>query len=212
MSQTSMRVAQYNRFGGPENLRLTDVPKPLCADDELLVRVQASTVNRTDCAFLRGKPLIGRIVYGFFKPKSSVLGCEFSGVVESVGKNVHQHAVGERVVGYKDDDYGFGGHAQYTTVPVGAMLATIPETLTYEQAVPAFEGAHYALSGIRACKIHSDMHVLVNGATGAIGSAAVQLIRVLGAKITAVCATDQVALVSELGADHVVDFHKRVFK
>jgi len=211
MPQNLMRVAQYERYGGPEVVQVTDVPMPQCKDNELIVRVHATTVNRTDCGFLRGKPLLVRLFSGLLKPRSRILGCEFCGSVEYVGKHVQHHAVGDRVVGFKDDDYGFGGHAQFTVVPVGAMLATIPENFTFAQAAPAFEGAHYALHYIRAADIRRGMSVLVNGATGAIGSAAVQLISFLGANVTAVCGGDYVDLVSELGADSVVDYRKNDF-
>ncbi|MGH8823854.1 MAG: NAD(P)-dependent alcohol dehydrogenase [Jiangellaceae bacterium] len=199
-----MKAAVHTRYGPPEVVRVSDVEKPTAGDDEVLVKVHATTVNRTDCGFRAAKPFIVRLFSGLIRPRVTVLGNEFAGVVEAVGSGVTSFEVGDRVFGYNEGP--FGAHSEYMTIPEAGLLATMPAKLTYEQAAPATEGSHYALSVIRAAKIHGGQHVLVNGATGAIGSAAVQLLKSLGANVTAVCGTNNVELVKGLGADRVIDY------
>jgi NADPH:quinone reductase-like Zn-dependent oxidoreductase len=141
---------------------------------------------------------------GLVRPPTTVLGNEFAGVVEAVGGGVTAFTVGDQVFGYSGDR--FGAHAEYLSIPEGGPLATMPSNLTYEETAASTEGSHYALSLIRAAKIQKGQDVLVNGATGAIGSAAVQLLKSLGATVTAVCDTRNLTLVSGLGADRVVDY------
>jgi len=178
---------------------------------EVLVKIHASTVNRTDCGFLRGKPWIVRFFSGLFVPKAPVLGCEFTGEIVKIGTGVTEFVAGDRVFAFKDDDYGFGGHAEYTAMPVAGMIAKVPHNISVEHAAAALEGAHYALGGIRAAGITDHHNVLVNGATGAIGSSAVQLIKDIGARVTAVCATEHLDLIKSLGADAVVDYKREDF-
>lgn len=201
-----MKAAVYTQYGPPEVLSVTDVPKPLPSDDEVLVRVRASSVNRTDCGFLRAKPFFVRFVAGLTKPKRTILGCEFAGDVETVGKNVTRFSVGDRVFGYDDRDWG--GHAEYKLISANRMIATIPAGLTYEQAAASTEGAHYALTNVRALAVGEGTRVIVHGATGAIGSAAVQLLKHAGAFVIATSNTRNVQLVQSLGADVVVDWEK----
>jgi NADPH:quinone reductase-like Zn-dependent oxidoreductase len=143
------------------------------------------------------------------KPKISILGNEFAGQIEAIGKAVRSFCVGDRVFGF--NGVTFGAHAEYMVMPEDAPLATMPEHMTYEEAAPSLEGSHYALSDIRAAHIQNGQRVLVYGATGAIGSAAVQLVKHFGAEVTAVCGTKHVALVKSLGADKVVDYEKEDF-
>ena len=178
--------------------------KPTARDNEVLVKVHATTVNRTDCGFRAAKPFILRLFSGLFRPRVTVLGNEFAGEVEAVGSDVTSFEVGDRVFGYNEGP--FGAHAEYMTIREDGVLATMPANVTYEQAAPGTEGSHYALSFIRRAKIQSGQHVLVNGATGAIGSAAVQLLKSLGADVTATCDTENVELVRGLGADRVIDY------
>lgn len=199
-----MRAAVYTRYGPPEVVQVTEVDKPSPRDNELLVQVQASTVNRTDCGYRAGKPLIVRFFSGVGRPKAMVLGCEFAGKVEAVGAAVTGFKVGDRVFGYNEGT--FGGHAEYLTIPASASVATIPKRLSFEQVAAGTEGAHYALSILRQTKVGDRSAVLVYGASGAIGSAAVQLLKSQGASVTAVCSTDHVELVGSLGADRVVDY------
>jgi NADPH:quinone reductase-like Zn-dependent oxidoreductase len=198
-----MKAAVRTRYGPPEVVRIAEVDRPTARDYEVLVKVHATTVNRTDCGFRAGKPLIVRFFSGLFRPRVTVLGSEFAGVVEAVGRGVTSFEVGDRVFGFSEGR--FGAHAEYLAIPEDGALATMPANMTYEETAPSTEGSHYALSNIRAAKIRSGQHVLVNGATGAIGSAAVQLLKALGAIVTAVCDTAHIELVRGLGADRVID-------
>ena len=185
-------------------MRIADVDRPMAGEHEVLVKVRATTVNRTDCGFLSGKPWIVRLFSGLRRPKASVLGCEFAGVVEAVGGGVTSFAVGDHVFGFSE--WRFGGQAEYMSMPEDGSLATMPANVTFDVAACSTEGSHYALSMITKAKIEGGQHVLVNGATGAIGSAAVQLLKRLGVVVTAVCATEHVELVRSLGADRVIDY------
>ena len=161
-------------------------------------------MNRTDCGYRSGKPVIIRFFSGLRHPKAPVLGNEFAGQVEQVGGAVTRFAVGDRVFGYVEGT--FGAHAEYLSVPEDGSLATIPANLSYQQAAPGTEGSHYAMSFIRKAKIRAGQRVVVNGATGAIGSAAVQLLKTMDVEVTAVCGADHLDLVKGLGADRVVDY------
>jgi NADPH:quinone reductase-like Zn-dependent oxidoreductase len=145
-----------------------------------------------------------RLFTGLAGPRATILGNEFAGVVEAVGRDVTSFEVGDRVFGYNEGP--FGAHAEYLSIPQDGSLATMPANVTFEQAAPSTEGSHYALAHIRAARVRSGQDVLVYGATGAIGSAAVQLLKSLGANVTAVCGTENVDLVKGLGADRVVDY------
>ena len=198
-----MKAAIQTRYGPPDVVHVDEVPRPVAAADEVLVRVHATTVNRTDCGFRAAHPWFIRGFTGLTKPKRMVLGNEFAGVVEAVGADVRRFAIGDRVFGY--DDTRFGAHAEYLTISEEAAVATMPPGRDFDVMAPATEGSHYALAYIRAAGIDDTSEVLVYGATGAIGSAAVQIIKSLGAHVTAVCRGDHMALVTELGADRVVD-------
>jgi len=198
-----MKAAVHTRYGPPDVVRIAEVDKPTVTDHEVLVKVHATTVNRTDCGFRAAKPFIVRFFAGLIRPRVTVLGGEFAGVVEAVGEGVTAFTAGDRVFGFSEGR--FGAHAEYLAMPHDGALAAMPANTTFEQAAPSTEGSHYALSYIRAAKIRSGQCVLVNGATGAIGSAAVQLIKSLGASVTAVCAASHAELVRGLGADRVID-------
>jgi NADPH:quinone reductase-like Zn-dependent oxidoreductase len=199
-----MKAAVQIRYGPPEVVRISEVEKPTLKDNEVLVKVHATTVNRTDCACRAARPFFMRLFTGLVRPRAKVLGNEFAGVLEAVGAGVTSFEVGDRVFGYNEGP--FGAHADYMSIPERGSVATMPANVTYEQAAASTEGSHYALSHIRAAKIQSGQDVLVYGATGAIGSAAVQLLKGLGASVTAVCDTDHVELVRGLGADRVIDY------
>jgi NADPH:quinone reductase-like Zn-dependent oxidoreductase len=203
-----MRAAVHTSYGPPEVVRIAEVDKPTPRNNQVLVKVHATTVNRTDAGFRAGKPRIVRLFTGLIRPKVAVLGNEFAGEIEAVGRDVTSFLVGDRVFGYSGLQHGsrFGAHAEYLAMPEGGSLATLPANLTYEQAAPSTEGAHYALTMIRTAKIQRGHDVLVYGATGAIGSAAVQLLKSLGAQVTAVCDTEHLELVRGLGADRVIDY------
>jgi NADPH:quinone reductase-like Zn-dependent oxidoreductase len=199
-----MRAAVRTRYGPPEVVRIAEVDQPAAGDDEVLVKVHATTVNRTDCGVRAAKPFLYRLFLGPVRPRLAILGNEFAGQVEAVGAAVTAFAPGDRVFGWRSER--FGAHAEYLAMPANGSLATIPAELTYEEAAPGTEGAHYALSLIRAAGIGGGHDVLVNGATGAIGSAAVQLLAHLGATVTAVCDSANLELVRRLGAGRVIDY------
>lgn len=175
----------------------------------MLIKVQATTVNRTDCAFRSAEYFINRLFSGLFKPKNQTLGNEFAGEIEAIGRDVRTFKPGDMVFGYNDKT--FGAHAEYMVMSEDGPITIKPDSMTYEEAAPMIEGAHYALCDIRAAKIQRGHKVLINGATGAIGSAAVQLVSHLGAEVTAVCDTNNVELLKSLGANEVIDYTREDF-
>lgn len=204
-----MKAVVHTRYGSPEVLVLQEILQPVPGNKDILIKVFATTVNRTDCGFLRAKPFIVRFFSGLRKPKHTSLGNEFAGIITAVGSEVTSLKPGDRVFGF--DDNMMGAHAQYMVLPEKAAIAVIPENMSYEEAAPMAEGAHYALCDLRAAKLKPGQHILINGATGAIGSAAVQLARYLGARVTAVCDTRNMSLVASLGAEVVIDYTKEDF-
>ncbi len=204
-----MKAIIYTHYGPPEVVKLMEVPKPSPKDNELLVKNYASTVNRTDAGFRSANYFISRFWTGLFRPKHQILGCEFSGIIEEIGKDVKTFKVGDRVFGFNDKTCG--GHGEYLTIAETDAVAIIPEEMNYYEAAAITEGAHYALVDIRAANVEKGQNVLVYGATGAIGSAAVQILKHLGARVTAVCNTKNCDLVKSLGADVVIDFQTQDF-
>ncbi len=204
-----MKAAIHTKYGPPEVVKIIDVPKPTPKSNEVLVKVYTSTVNRTESGFRSAEYVISRFWSGLFRPNCQTLGCEFAGVIEEIGSDVTLFKKGDKVFGY--DDETFGGHAEYLTISENKGIEVIPENLTFDQAAPLLEGAHYALCNIRASKIKSGQKAMVYGATGAIGSAAVQILKYLGVTVTAVCNTKNVELIKSLGADTVIDYQTQDF-
>lgn len=204
-----MKAMQYTQYGPPEVVQLTEVDKPVPKEKEVLIKVHVATVNRTDCGFRSAEYFIVRFFSGLVRPNNKTLGNEFAGEIEAIGKEVKLFKPGDRVFGYNDTK--FGAHAEYMVMAENEAITTMPDILTYEQAAPITEGGHYALCDIRAAKIKSGQKVLINGATGAIGSAAVQLVNYFGAEVTAVCDTKNVDLIKSLGAKVVIDYKKEDF-
>jgi len=201
-----MRAIVYTKYGPPEVAELRELDKPVPKENEVLIKVYATTVNRTDCGFRSASYFIIRLFSGLFEPKHQVLGNEFAGEIEAIGQDVTSFKVGDQVFGYNDTT--FGAHAEYMTMRETDSLTTMPGNLIHHESAPICEGGHYALCDIRAAKVKGGQDVLVNGATGAIGSAAVQLLKHFGANVTAVCGTKNLALVKSLGADEVIDYLK----
>jgi NADPH:quinone reductase-like Zn-dependent oxidoreductase len=197
-----MKAIIHTRYGPPEVLQFAEVPKPSPKENEVLVKIYATTVNRTDCGFRSAEYFISRFFSGLFRPKNQILGNEFAGEIIEIGKSVSSFQVGDKVFGY--NDITFGANAEFMVMAENGPMATIPDGLSYEEAAPITEGGHYALCDVR-------QKVLVNGATGSIGSAAVQLCLYFGAEVTAVCATPQLELVKSLGAKTVIDYMKDDF-
>lgn len=207
--KTTMKAIIHARYGPPEVAQLMEVRKPSPKNHEVLIKVHAATVNRTDCGFRSAEYFVSRFFSGLFRPRNKTLGCEFAGVVEAIGNQVNSFRVGDKVVGYNDTQ--FGAHAEYMTLPEKSAMTTMPSNLTFEEAAPLCEGAHYALCNIKAAKVKSGDKVMVYGATGAIGSAAVQLLKYFDIHVTAVCATKHMPLIQSLGADKVIDYTKEDF-
>jgi len=204
-----MRAVVYRKYGAPDVLSLEDRDAPVALDNEILVRVFATTVNRTDCAMLRAKPFIMRFFTGLFRPKNPILGTEFSGQIEGLGKNVSAFQVGQKVFGFHDG--GVSCYADYLTISADSSIATIPDEMKLEDVTASIEGAHYAYNFFNKVALKPGQRVLVNGATGAIGSAAVQLLKYYKVHIVAVCNTKNIALVKSLGADRVIDYQREDF-
>src|SRR4029450_286101 len=198
-----MKAAVRTRYAPPEVVSIAEVPPPVAGPGEVLVRVRAATVNRTDCGFRAAEPWIVRFFSGITKPKATILGCEFAGEITEVGEGVSSFAVGDRVFGFSEDR--FGAHAEYLSFPADGPIATVPADLSFYQVGPGTEGSHYALLAITKVGIGSGQDVLLNGGTGAIGSAAIQLLKDLGANITAVADTEHLELVRGLGAGRVIN-------
>ncbi len=202
-----MKAAYYTRYGSPEVLSVKEVEKPTPKEDEVLVRVYATTVNRTDCANLTAKPFIMRFINGLIKPKYPIPGTDFAGEIETVGTAVKSFKVGDRVWGF--GDYGIKSQAEYLCFPEEKAIARFPENLTYEQAAASIEGAHYAYHFINKVKLSPSQSVLINGATGAIGSALLQFLKYHELYVTAVCNTKNIELVKSLGADKIIDYTRQ---
>lgn len=199
-----MKAAVYSQYGPPEVVRLTEIDRPQPKNNEILIKVHATTVNRTDCGFRSAEYFVSRFFSGLLRPKQPVLGSDFAGEVVGKGDSVTAFQIGDRVFGY--DDSTFGGHAEYMTIAADKAVALIPEGMSYEAAAPVLEGLHYAWCDIRATGIKAGQPALVYGATGAIGSAAVQLLVHLGSDVTAVCHGRDKAAIEALGPRRVLDY------
>ncbi len=209
INQLKMKAIIHTRYGSPEVAELKEVAKPTPKNNEVLIKVRASTVNRTDSGFRSAEYFISRFWSGLFRPKCQILGCEFAGTIEEAGEDVTTFKKGDAVFGYNDKT--FGGHGQYLTITADAAIALLPNNLSFAEAAAMTEGAHYALNNIRASNVKAGQNVLVYGATGAIGSAAIQLLKYFEANVTAVCNTKNVPLIKSLGADLVVDYQTQDF-
>jgi NADPH:quinone reductase-like Zn-dependent oxidoreductase len=200
-----MKVAKNKSYGPPSSIVMQEVDEPIVQPNDVLVQIHYSSVNRTDDGFLRGKPFVTRFFTGLIRPRFVSVGCEFSGIVDRVGDEVNDFKPGDRVFGFDDQD--FGGYAEYKAINQDKMIVKIPDNISLEQAAVALEGAHYALFYIY--KIKKDSKVFVNGGTGAIGSAAVQLLKAHGFYVEASSTTKEVGTVKKLGADKVIDWQKQ---
>lgn len=202
-----MKAVVNDTYGPPEVQRLEDVERPVPGDDQVLVRVHATTVNRTDCGIRAAKPFFVRFFTGVRRPKQRILGMEFAGEVEAIGSTVTEFAPGDRVFGVK----GAGAHAEFVAVRESAAMAHMPDGLSYAEAAAVCDGACIALSCLKGERLGPGTSILVNGASGSVGTATVQLARHFGAEITAVCDTKRLDLARSLGADHVIDYTREDF-
>ena len=201
---TLMRAAVCDRYGGPDAVEVREVAVPEPEDDELLIRVMAGTVNRTDCGIRGASPILVRAMYGARGPRRPNLGTDFAGIVEAAGPEVRGLQPGDRVMGF--DDTRMGGHGELLTIPAKRGIAKIPEGISFPDAAASVEGAHYSLGYIDRAGVEAGHRVLVYGATGAIGTAAVQLLVDRDAEVTAVGDTARLELMAKLGAERVIDY------
>ncbi len=197
-----MRAVVHDRYGAPHVLRVEEVERPVPQADEVLVRVRAATVSRTDCGFRSGVPFAMRLFTGLGGPKRRILGSDWAGEVEACGAAVTEFAGGDHVFGTR----GFGGHAEFICVRESGRTAHMPTGATFEEAAAVCDGGLKALAALRRADLREGQRIVVYGASGAIGTAAVQLAKHFGADVTAVCDTRNLELARALGADAVVDY------
>jgi NADPH:quinone reductase-like Zn-dependent oxidoreductase len=198
-----LRAVVNTEYGGPDVLRVVDVDRPIPRPDEVLVEVHATTVNRTDCGFRAPWPWFIRLFAGLRRPRRTILGSEFAGVVVEAGSAVTQFAVGDEVFGANADR--FGAHAEYVRVRERAPIAAKPQGMSFEEAAAVCDGAILAMTCLAWPHLRDGQRILIYGASGSIGTAAVQLAKHLGAHVTAVCDTANIEIVRSLGADEVID-------
>jgi NADPH:quinone reductase-like Zn-dependent oxidoreductase len=211
-----MRAVVYDKYGPPDVLRLEEVERPVPKEDEVLVRVHATTVNRSDVHIREANrsnglamTFLSRSISGLRRPRQPILGSEFAGEVEAIGASVNEFGVGDHVFG--STGLRFGAHAEFICVPVRARIARMPAGMSFEEAAPICDGALSALMCLKQADLRKGRTILIYGASGAIGTAGVQLARYFGADVTAVCSTKNLELVRSLGADRVIDYTKEDF-
>ena len=205
-----MKAVVYTKYGSPDVLQLKEVEKPTPKDGEVLIRIHAASANAADRHLLRGDPFLLRFAYGLLKPKWQILGSDIAGRVEAVGKNVREFQPGDEVFGDLSG-CGLGGFAEHVAVPEH-VVAPKPENMTFEQAAAVPMAAVTALQGLRdKGQIQPGQKVLIHGASGGVGTFAVQIAKAFRAEVTAVCSTRKVDLVRSIGADHVIDYTQEDF-
>ena len=211
-----MRAVVYDRYGAPDVLRLEEVERPVPKEDEVLIKIHATAVTRSDCATREANrrsglavTLISRFISGIRRPKQRILGSEMAGEIEAVGAAVSEFAVGDEVFG--TSGFRFGAHAEFICIRESARIAPKPEGMSFEQAAAVCDGGLGALWCLRLADLRKGQRILIYGASGAIGTAGVQLAKYFGTDVTAVCNTKNLELVRSLGADRVIDYTQEDF-
>src|SRR5882757_2156571 len=205
-----MKAAFRTKYGPPTVLSIKELDIPTPKENEVLIRIHAASVNRSDNHVLTGKPWVMRLFTGLFKPRQPITGTDFAGQIEAAGKNVTLFKTGDQVMGF-GGGFGIGSHAQYVTFPETKRIVLMPPNVTYEQAAACLEGAYYAANGILQIKPSAGQKALVYGATGAIGSAYLQYFKYYGVYVTAVCGGENRELVRSWGADKIIDYKTEDF-
>ncbi len=205
-----MKAIVYEKYGSPEVLQLKEVEKPVPKENELLVKIHATTVTATDCVFRRGEPKFSRLFTGLTKPKNQILGSEFTGEIEAIGKDVKSFKQGDKVYGTTP---GAGSYQEYICLAEEkSTISKMPSNKSYEEAIACCDGFLTSLPFLREKgKIQKGNKVLIIGASGSVGSAAVQLAKYFGSEVTGVCSTSSIELVKSIGADKVIDYTKDDF-
>ncbi len=199
-----MKAAIRLKYGSPDTIKIMESDIPTPNKDEILLKVHATTVNRTDCANLTAKPFIMRFVLGFLKPRKTILGTDFAGSVIAKGSDVKRFNIGDKLFGF--DDMGASSQAEYIIVSKDGNILPIPENIDYKKAAASIEGAHYAYTFIHKVVIKPGQKILINGATGAIGSSLLQFVKQFNVTITATCHKENIELIKSLGADKIYDY------
>ena len=209
-NDTQMKAMVYTKYGPPDVLRLKEVERPIPGDEEVLVKVHATTATAAEGMMRRGEPFWGQVILGLGKPRRSILGLEFAGEISSVGRNVERFEKGDQVYGFTG--FRLGAYAEYVCMPEKGSLRIKPANTSYEEAAAIVDGASTALFFLKdKASIRPGQKVLINGASGSIGTSAVQLARYFGAEVTGVCSATNVELVRSLGADTVIDYTQEDF-
>ena len=202
-----MKTIITSKYGSPDVLKVTESLKPIPKVNEILIKIKASSVTTADSMMRKGKPYYGRLFLGLTKPKNPVPGTGFSGIIEGKGKEVNIFNIGEAVFG--EIVLGPGTNCEYVCVPQDGVVLSKPDNISFEEAAPICDGALTSMSFLKdIAKIKPGQKVLINGASGSLGIAAVQLAKIFGAEVTAVCSTSNLNLVKEFGADHTIDYTK----